>query len=41
VEKWTLSFDSRLKKAVIREAKSRGVYLVHFLEELVREKMNP
>ena len=40
-EKWTLSFDSRLKKAVIREAKSRGVYPVHFLEELVREKMNP
>ena len=40
-EKWTLSFDSRLKKAVIREEKNIGVYPVHYLEELVREKMNP
>lgn len=30
-EKWTLSFDSRLKKAVIREAKNIGVYPVHYL----------
>ncbi len=40
-EKWTLSFDPRLKKAIIREAKSRGVYPVNYLEELVREKINP
>ncbi len=40
-EKWTLSFDPRLKEAVKREAKARGVYPVNFLEELVREKINP
>ncbi len=40
-EKWTLSFDPKLKEAVIREAKSKGVYPVNFLEELVREKINP
>ncbi len=40
-EKWTLSFDPKLKEAVIREAKSRGVYPVNYLEELVREKINP
>lgn len=40
-EKWTLSFDHRLKEAVIREAKTRGMYPVNFLEELVREKINP
>ena len=40
-EKWTLSFDPKLKEAVIREAKSKGVYPVSYLEELVREKINP
>lgn len=40
-EKWTLSFDLKLKNAVIREAKAKGIYPVNFLEELVREKINP
>ncbi len=40
-EKWTLSFDSSLKDAVIREARGKGVYPVNILEEIVREKFNP
>jgi len=40
-EKWTLSFDPKLKKAVIREAENKGIYPVNYLEELVREKINP
>ena len=40
-EKWTLSFDPRLKEAVKREAEARGMYPVNFLEEIVREKINP
>jgi len=40
-EKWTLSFDPKLKDAVIREARAKGIYPVNFLEELVREKVNP
>ncbi len=40
-EKWTLSFDPKLKEAVKREAKAMGIYPVNFLEELVREKINP
>lgn len=40
-EKWTLSFDSLLKRAVITEANKKGVYPVNFLEEMVREKLNP
>jgi len=40
-EKWTLSFDSSLKGAVIKEAKKKGVYPVTLLEEMVREKLNP
>lgn len=40
-EKWTLSFDAALKKAVIEEAGKAGVYPVAFLEEMVREKLNP
>jgi stalled ribosome rescue protein Dom34 len=40
-EKWTLSFDPRLKEAVQRAARSRGMYPVSYLEELVREKLNP
>ena len=40
-EKWTLSFDRSLKEEVIEEAKRQGVYTVHLLESLVREKFNP
>ena len=40
-EKWTLTFDPRLKGAVVREAKRRGVYPVQVLESLVRERFNP
>lgn len=40
-EKWTLTFDRRLKGAVIEEAKKQGVYPVQVLESLVREKFNP
>ncbi|HWR59258.1 MAG TPA: hypothetical protein VN328_10250 [Thermodesulfovibrionales bacterium] len=40
-EKWTLSFDSSLKDAVIREAKEKGIYPVNLLEDMVREKFNP
>ena len=40
-EKWTLSFDRRLKGAVVQEAKRRGLYPVQVLESLVREKFNP
>ena len=40
-EKWTLTFDRRLKQAVRREALRRGVYPVQLLESLVRERLNP
>ena len=40
-EKWTLSFNSSLKRVVINEATKKGVYPVNFLEEMVREKLNP
>ncbi|MGH7847539.1 MAG: hypothetical protein ACREQW_20540 [Candidatus Binatia bacterium] len=40
-EKWTLTFDRRLKGAVIEEAKKQGLYPVQVLESLVREKFNP
>ncbi|MBI2357517.1 MAG: hypothetical protein HYV04_01135 [Deltaproteobacteria bacterium] len=40
-EKWTLTFDRRLKGAVVKEARKRGVYPVQVLELLVREKFNP
>ncbi len=40
-EKWTLSFDRRLKGAVMQEAKRQGVYPVQLLESLVRERFNP
>ena len=40
-ENWTLSFDRRLKGAVVQEAKRRGLYPVQVLESLVREKFNP
>ncbi|MBI4481612.1 MAG: hypothetical protein HY652_01855 [Acidobacteria bacterium] len=40
-EKWTLTFDQRLKGAVMREAKRQGIYPVQVLESLVRERFNP
>ncbi|HLE68966.1 MAG TPA: hypothetical protein VJH87_04745 [Vicinamibacteria bacterium] len=40
-EKWTLTFDRRLKNEVIREARKRRVYPVQVLESLVRQKLNP
>ena len=40
-EKWTLSFDSRLKDIVVREARKRGVYPVSLLEQVIRERYNP
>ena len=40
-EKWTLTFDRRLKGAVVKEARKRGIYPVQILESLVREKFNP
>ena len=40
-ERWTLTFDRRLKHAVIAEARQRGVYPAQILEEAGREKMNP
>jgi hypothetical protein len=40
-EKWTLTFDRRLKEAVRREARRRGVYPVQLLESLVRARLNP
>jgi hypothetical protein len=40
-EKWTLSFDRRLKRAVLREAKKRGLAPAQLLESFVWEKFNP
>ncbi len=40
-EKWTLSFDSRLKRLLIKEARKKGVYPVSLLEESVRDRFNP
>jgi hypothetical protein len=40
-EKWTLSFDFHLKQLIIQEAKKKGVYPVHLLEEIMRERYNP
>ena len=40
-QKWTLSFDSKLKDLVVKAARRRGVYPVTLLEDLVREKFNP
>lgn len=40
-EKWTLSFDGRLKNLLIREARKQGMYPVHLLEQIVRERFNP
>ena len=40
-EKWTLSFDSHLKRLLIKEAQRKGVYPVALLEEVVRDRFNP
>ena len=40
-EKWTLSFDPRLKTLVIKNARRKGLYPVALLEEIVRERFNP
>lgn len=40
-EKWTLSFDSKLKKLVITAAERERISAVAFLENLVREKFAP
>ena len=40
-EKWTLSFDARLKHFLVREARKKGIYPVSLLEQVVRERFNP
>jgi hypothetical protein len=40
-EKWTLSFDSALKRLIIKAARRKRVYPVTLLEDLVRERFNP
>ncbi len=40
-EKWTLSFDPRLKRLLIKEAQKKGIYPVVLLEQVVRERFNP
>ena len=40
-ESWTLNIDRRVKSAVIKEAKRRGVYPAQVIESMVREKFNP
>ena len=40
-EKWTLSFDPRLKRLLIKEARKKGIYPVSLLEQVVRERFNP
>ena len=40
-EKWTLSFDPRLKSLLIKAARKKGVYPVALLEDLVRDQFNP
>lgn len=40
-EKWTLNVDRRIKGAVVKEAKRRGIYPAEVIESLVREKFNP
>jgi hypothetical protein len=40
-ERWTLTFDQRLKRAVIVEARQRGVHPARILEEAVREHFHP
>jgi hypothetical protein len=40
-EKWTLSFDPRLKRLLIKEARKKGIYPVSLLEDVVRDRFNP
>ena len=40
-ETWTLNVDRRIKSAVMKEAKRRGVYPAQVIESMVREKFNP
>ena len=40
-EKWTLSFDSKLKSIVVKAAHRKGIYPVNLLEEIVRKRLNP
>jgi len=40
-EIWTLNVDRRIKSAVIKEAKRRGVYPAQLIESMVREQFNP
>lgn len=40
-EKWTLSFDPRLKRLLVKEARKKGIYPVSLLEQIVRESFNP
>ncbi len=40
-EKWTLSFDPRLKRLLIKAARKQGIYPVNLLEQVVRERFNP
>jgi hypothetical protein len=40
-ERWTLTFDRRLKREVLAEARRRGVRPARILEEAVQEKFNP
>ena len=39
-ETWPLNVDRRVKSAVIKEAKRRGVYPAQVIESMVREKFN-
>ena len=40
-EKWTITFDRRLKSVIVREARRQGVYPARYLESLVKAKFNP
>jgi hypothetical protein len=40
-EKWTLSFDPKLKSLVVKAARRKGVHPVNLLEEIVRDRFNP
>jgi len=40
-ERWILTFDRRLKRTIIAEARRRGVRPIQIIEEAIREKFNP
>jgi len=40
-EKWTLSFDPRLKNVLIKESRKRKINPAKLLEQIVRERFNP